>query len=82
MTFFAINRSADEALEVDLAIEHFGDARSVEHTLIKHDDLRAKNTEKMPNNVVPTRTDGARKSQGGLALILPPLSYSMIRVQL
>jgi alpha-N-arabinofuranosidase len=82
LTFFAINRSADEALEVDLAIEHFGDARSVEHMLIKHDDLRAKNTEKMPNNVVPTRTDGARKSQGGLALILPPLSYSMIRVQL
>ncbi len=82
LTFFAINRSADEALEVDLAIEHFGDARSFEHTLIKHDDLRAKNTEKMPDNVVPTRADGARKSQGGLALTLPPLSYSMIRVQL
>lgn len=82
LTFFAINRSADEALEVDLAIEHFGHARLVEHTLIKHDDLRAKNTEKMPNNVVPTRADGARKSQDGLALTLPPLSYSMIRVEL
>ena len=82
LTFFAINRNADEALEVDLAIEHFGDARSIEHTLIKHDDLRAKNTEKMPNNVVPTRADGATRSQGGLALTLPPLSYSMIQVQL
>lgn len=82
LTFFAINRNADETLEVDLAIEHFGDARSIEHTLIKHDDLRAKNTEKMPNNVVPTRADGARRSQGGLALTLPPLSYSMIQVQL
>jgi alpha-N-arabinofuranosidase len=82
LTFFAINRNADETLEVDLAIEHFGDARSIEHTLIKHEDLRAKNTEKMPNNVVPTRADGARKSPGGLALTLPPLSYSMIRVQL
>ncbi|MGQ2905452.1 MAG: arabinosylfuranosidase ArfA [Neoaquamicrobium sediminum] len=82
LTFFAINRNADETLEVDVAIEHFGDARSIEHTLIKHDDLRAKNTDKVPDNVVPTRADGARKSQGGLALTLPPLSYSMIRVQL
>ncbi len=82
LTFFAINRNPDEALQVELAIEHFGDARSVEHTLIKHDDLRARNTEKMPNNVVPTPGDGARKSQSGLALTLPPLSYSMIRVQL
>lgn len=82
LTFFAINRNPDEALQVDLAIEHFGDARSVEHTLIKHDDLRARNTDKMPHNVVPTPGDGARKSQSGLALTLPPLSYSMIRVQL
>ena len=82
LTFFAINRNCGEALEVDLALERFGDARSVEHTLIKHDDLRAANTQEIPDNVVPVLGNGARRSHDGLALTLPPLSYSMIRVQL
>ncbi|GGL53117.1 arabinosylfuranosidase ArfA [Wenxinia marina] len=82
LTFFAVNKSGAEAMEVDLALDGFGAAKSVEHTLIKHDDLQATNTEDNPDNVAPRKGDGATLDGGKLALTLPPHSYSMIRVQL
>ncbi len=82
LTFFAVNKSGEEVMEVDLALERFGTAKSVEHTLIRHDDLEARNTEENPDTVTPRKSDGAKLADGGLALSLPPYSYSVIRVQL
>ena len=80
LTFFAINRNGDEPMEVSLSLEGFGAAKSVEHILIRHDDLEAKNTKDNQNNVVPVQGNGATLADGGLALVLPFYSYSMIRV--
>ncbi len=82
ITFFAVNRSGDETIEADLSLERFGTAKSVDHTLITHDDLEARNTLENQNNVVPATGNGASLTDGGLALKLPPYSYSVIRVQL
>jgi len=82
LTFFAVNRNGTEPMEVDLSLERFGAAKSVEHTLIKHDDLEARNTRENQNNVVPVKGDGATLADGGLSLTLPPHSYSVIRVHL
>ena len=82
VTLFAINRNGEEALEVDVALEGFGTAKSVEHTLIQHDDLNATNTQDAPDRVSPRKGDGARMDNGKLSLTLPPYSYSMVRVQL
>jgi alpha-N-arabinofuranosidase len=68
-------------METDLALEGFK-ARSVEHTIIRHDDLEAKNTRDAPDTVVPRKGNGATLAGRGLALTLPPHSYSMIRVAL
>ncbi len=81
LSFFAINRHGTETMETDLALERFK-ARSVEHTIIRHDDLEAKNTRDAPDTVTPQKGDGARLGERGIALILPPHSYSMIRVAL
>ena len=81
LTFFAINRHASETMETDLALEGFS-AKTVEHTIIRHDDLEAKNTRDAPDTVTPQKGDGARLDGRGLALTLPPHSYSMIRVGL
>ena len=80
LTFFAINRSGSEVMEVDLALEGFT-PRSVTHTLIKHDDLEARNTKDAPNTVAPATGDGAKITGRGLHLTLPAHSYSMIQVQ-
>lgn len=82
VTFFAVNRNGTETLEVDLSLEGFGSASSVAHTLIHHEDLEATNTAHDPDNVTPVAGSGATRSDKGVALVLPPYSYSVIRIQL
>jgi alpha-N-arabinofuranosidase len=82
LTFFAVNRHGSEPMAVDISLEGFGAAKSVEHTLIKHTDLEAKNTEENPDNVKPVSTSDAVLSQNAVQVTVPPYSYSMIRVRL
>ena len=80
LTFFAVNRHGEEPMTIDLALERFGKPKSVTHTLIKHDDLEAKNTKENPENVKPVRQEGASLSGDRVSVTVPPYSYSMIRV--
>jgi alpha-N-arabinofuranosidase len=82
IAFFAINRNGSEPIELCLSIERFGEAKSVEHILIRHDDLEATNTRDDPNNVRPERVEGARLSGNVLDVSLPPHSYSLLRVHI
>jgi len=82
LTFFAVNRNASEPIAIDLSIEGFGAAKSVEHTVIKHHDLEARNTAKNPDAVKPRKADGAKITAGSVGLSMEPHSYSMIRVKL
>ncbi len=81
ITFFAVNRHASETMEADVSLEGFS-AKSVEHTIIRHDDLGATNTRDKPDNVAPAKGKGAVLGGKGLGLTLPPHSYSMIKVTL
>ncbi len=81
ITFFAINRHGTEPMEAEVALEGFK-ARSVEHTLIHHKDVEARNTKAAPDTVAPQKGSGAVLGGKGLALTLPPHSYSMIQVKL
>lgn len=81
LTFFAVNRHASETIEADVTLDRFA-AKSVEHTLIRHDDLEARNTSDAPDTVSPVRGNGATLVRGGVALELPAHSYSMVRVTL
>ncbi len=69
-------------MEIDLAIEGFGPGKSVEHTVIKHDNLEAVNTEKNPDEVKPRKAKGAKLAANSVKLTMQPHSYSMVRVQL
>jgi alpha-N-arabinofuranosidase len=81
LTFFAVNRHASEMIEVDVTLDRFA-AKSVQHTLIRHDDLEARNTKDAPHTVSPVSGNGAALETNGLSLKLPPHSYSMVRVSL
>ena len=82
LTFFAVNRSGAEAMEIDLSIEGFGPGKSVEHTVIKHANLEAVNTEKNPDEVKPCKAKDAKLAANSVKLTMQPHSYSMVRVQL
>jgi alpha-N-arabinofuranosidase len=81
LTFFAVNRHGTETMDVELRLEGFA-AKKVEHTLIKHDDLEARNTLQAPDTVAPVMGRGAAIGGKGLILTLPSHSYSMVRVTL
>jgi len=81
LTFFAINRHGSETIEADVALERFA-AKSIEHTIIRHDDLDARNTKDAPDNVSPIKGTGATLEGRTIKLELPPHSYSMVRVTL
>lgn len=57
---FAINRSLEDSMELDLAFEGFENAKLVSHTVFTGDDLKAINTLDNPNAVMPKEagTDG------------------------
>ncbi|POF30394.1 arabinosylfuranosidase ArfA [Roseibium marinum] len=82
LTFFAVNRNGEEPMDISLSLEGFGSAKSVEHTLIKHDDLEATNTRLNPDNVKPEAQTGAKIAGNSIHVSVPAYSYSMITVQL
>ena len=81
LTFFAINRHGSETIEADVTLDRFT-AKSIEHTIIRHEDLEARNTKAAPDNVSPVKGNGASLDGKGVVLKLPPYSYSMVRVTL
>ncbi len=81
LTFFVVNRHGEETMETEIALERFT-ARSVEHTIIRHDDLEARNSMEHPDNVSPSKGNGAVLTPVGVSIALPPYSYSMIRLTL
>ncbi|MBQ7380295.1 MAG: alpha-N-arabinofuranosidase, partial [Clostridia bacterium] len=74
---YAVNRSLDEAMELDIALEGFGACRLVEHVVLYSDDLKAVNdreTERVSPTVVA--------HQPGEPLLLQKHSWNMLRYQI
>jgi alpha-N-arabinofuranosidase len=83
LTFFAVNRHASETIELDVALHGFvsGTGTVTDHQVMTHSSLKAVNTAKDQNAVVPRKGTGATVAGGKLSLSLPPYSYQMIRVK-
>ncbi|AKR55924.1 Alpha-N-arabinofuranosidase [Devosia sp. H5989] len=82
LTFFAVNRNGKEAVDLEIALEGFGDATIIDHQVMTHANLEAVNTAKNPDEVVPAKGTGASIKGGKLSVSLPPHSYQMIRAKL
>ena len=82
LTFFVVNRHADEALTIDVSLAGFKPKAIAEHMTIAHPDIKAANTAKRPNTVVPRKGRGVGLRDGAVKGKLPPKSYHVIRVAL
>jgi alpha-N-arabinofuranosidase len=80
VTFFLVNRHGKETLDTTLSLEGFGTGRILDHQVIRHDDLEARNTLASQTTVVPVRGSGAKLEDGAVQVRLQPLSYHMLRV--
>ena len=81
VTIFAVNRDPDEDLELSTDLRDFGSLRVKEHLVLHHDDVKAVNTEENPDNVTPMCGDPGQMDGGRLNILLPALSWNVLRLQ-
>lgn len=77
---FMVNRSMSEPIELTADLRDFHGLKTVEHTVLHHDDVKAVNTEENPDNVSPGKGAGGALDGGRLTLSVPALSWNMIRL--
>ena len=80
VTLFAINRSLEDELELDVVLRGFEDLRVEKHIVVTSDDPKATNTEEAPDCVVPTEDGNAEAADGRVRATLKKMSWNVIRL--
>ena len=80
LTLFAVNRSLDQNLALEVDVRGCGALQVIEHLVLAHDDPYATNTLAQPLTVVPRPVTGTHVKAGTLTSVLPPLSWNVIRL--
>ena len=77
---FVVNRSLDQAVELDADMRAVHAHSLIEALTLADADVNATNTEKRPNRVIPRNLGGTTLTDGTLNAVLPPVSWSMMRL--
>ena len=82
VTLFAVNRSVEEDLEVDVDLHAFPSHRIAGATMLAAPDsgTGATNTADRPDAVSPSDNPRVRLETGRLAVVLPPVSWNVVRL--
>lgn len=80
VTIFAVNRDLKEDIALEADLRAFGELKVLEHIVLHHDDVKAVNTEENPDNVTPHAGNGGQLDGGHLNVVLPSLSWNVIRL--
>lgn len=80
LVIFAVNKDLAEDMQIELDLRQYASASIKEHIVLQGDDLKAENTEKNPDNVVP-HTGGTSSIDGGiLNAVFATKSWNVIRL--
>lgn len=82
LTVFAVNRSLTDNIEFEIDLRDFSNASVVEHIVLEHDDMKAENTAKTPNTVVPHTGGVTKLGEKSAIATLNKHSWNVIRFQL
>ncbi|MFI5937002.1 alpha-N-arabinofuranosidase [Actinoplanes sp. NPDC051494] len=80
IVLFAVNRSQDTPLSLDIDLRALPALSTASHTAVFDPDPDAVNTAADPERVVPTSLDDPKLDGGRLQAVLPPLSWNMLRL--
>jgi alpha-L-arabinofuranosidase len=81
LTVFAVNRSLDKAMPIEIVAEGLGPLRLREALQLYHADLRAANSREDPDRVKPVPLDDVCfEGEGLIHAILTPASWTMLRL--
>jgi alpha-N-arabinofuranosidase len=78
---FLVNRDTSEPLQVEADLRALGATRIVEHRVLAGGDPLAQNTEADPERVHPVEGQSARLEAGRLGVTLPPVSWTVLRLE-
>ena len=79
LTLFALNRSLDEPMPIEIISSGFGTLLLDEALSLHHTNLKAVNTKHDPDNVKPAPLHGVRIEGERIHAILDPASWTMLR---
>ncbi|HET6626092.1 MAG TPA: alpha-N-arabinofuranosidase [Nocardioidaceae bacterium] len=80
LTVLAVNRSTTEPVTLEADLRAFGGYRLEHATALAERDVRAHNTVHAPDAVVPRDNNSARLQDGRLSVVLPPVSWNVVRL--
>ena len=80
VTVFAINRSLEEELELEVDLRGFENMYVSKHIVVTADDPKATNTEECPDCVVPTEDGNAVCKDGKVSAVLKKMSWNVIKL--
>ncbi|MDB5947327.1 MAG: alpha-N-arabinofuranosidase [Ramlibacter sp.] len=80
VTLFALNRSLDREMALDVQLHGYGVPLLVDAQQLCDDDLQACNTRHAPDRVVPHGLDAVRVSADRVRATLAPASWNVIRL--
>ncbi|MBV9205473.1 MAG: alpha-N-arabinofuranosidase [Actinobacteria bacterium] len=80
LTVFAVNRDAREPLPAVIDVRSLPALRVARHTYVGDDEPSAVNTADAPDRILPRAGADVRVDSGVLRIILPPLSWNMLRI--
>jgi len=81
VTLFAVNRDQHEPVALDVDVRSLPNLVVGEHTSLSDEDPDATNTVDQPDRVTPTRLADAKATDGTLTVVLPALSWNMVRLR-
>ena len=81
VTVFAVNRNEHDHGRLELRLATDEDLRVVEHLVMGGEDLLATNSQDAPNRVSPRGSTQHEMAPGSLAVVLPPVSWSIVRLE-
>ena len=77
---FAVNRDQDQPITLSVNVRALPELARAQHTALYDEDPDATNTAEAPARVAPRRLEDLRVVDGQLRVLLPPVSWSMIRL--
>jgi alpha-L-arabinofuranosidase len=81
VTVFAVNRNEHDHGKLDLKLVTDADLRVVEHLVMGGGELMATNAQDAPDRVAPRASTQHEMAPGGLSVVLPPVSWSIVRLE-
>ncbi|XEC93014.1 alpha-N-arabinofuranosidase [Paenibacillus tarimensis] len=82
VTIFAVNRCLTDSIEFEADLRSFGNIRVMEHIVLEHEDIKAKNSASDPNRVAPHSNGNATADSGKVTAKLAKHSWNVIRLSI